>query len=93
MDFVYKCEGCGECCKNWMPAKYDPSMVDEQGNCKYLDLNTNLCTQYDSRPDFCRIDKSYEIFYKDKMSFEEYLCKAKIGCEGLIQISKRWNYE
>lgn len=81
MEIIYKCENCGECCKNWNPARYDRNIVDKNGVCKYLDINTNLCTIYDTRPDFCRIDVWYEKSLKNKMSWEEYLRLNKLGCD------------
>ena len=87
-DFQYKCENCGECCKNWNPANYNPDIVDENGVCIYLNSN-NLCTIYETRPDFCRNDLWYELQYKDKMSLEEYLHWQLIGCKALIEIGQR----
>ena len=81
MEFTYKCENCGECCKNWNPARYDKNIVDKNGVCKYLDVNTNLCTIYDTRPDFCRVDVQYEKYLKDKINWEEYIRLIKLGCD------------
>lgn len=83
MEFTYKCENCGECCKNWNPARYDRNIVDKNGVCKYLDINTNLCTIYDTRPDFCRVDVQYEKCLKDKINWEEYIRLTKLGCDVL----------
>ena len=61
-EFINNCESCGaQCCRNWNPAQYDKTIVDEKGICKYLNTDTNLCTIYENRPDFCQIYKWYEI--------------------------------
>lgn len=83
MEFIYKCENCGECCKNWNPAKHDKNIVDKNGVCKYLDINTNLCTIYENRPIFCRIDELYKKEFKDKMDWNYYIKLQKIGCDFL----------
>ncbi len=88
-DFQYKCQDCGECCKNWNPARFDPNIVDKNGICIYLDQKTNLCTIYETRPDFCRDDVWYELQYKDIISLEEYLRDLTMGCRALIEIGQR----
>ena len=77
-DFNNNCQTCGaQCCKNWNPASFDSSIVDNYGNCIYLDLTTNLCTIYDKRPEFCR---TYEYYYNNfthSLTLEQYLQKQK----------------
>ena len=91
-EFIYNCEACGaQCCRNWNPAKYDKTIVNEQGICKYLNVNTNLCTIYETRPDFCRIYKWYEQQYSMTISLEQFLSEQKLGCKVLQKIAKRRN--
>ena len=33
---------------------------------------SNLCSIYDNRPLLCRIDDSYDIYFKDRYTKEEY---------------------
>ena len=80
MEFTYKCDNCGECCKNWNPARYDKTLVDDNGICKYLNLDTNLCTIYDTRPDFCRVEKWWRIACQH-LDWNEYVRLTKIGCD------------
>lgn len=42
------------------------------GICKYFDMESKLCSIYSNRPDKCNVDKTYEIYFKNKMSLEEY---------------------
>lgn len=42
------------------------------GICRYLNLETNLCSIYETRPEVCRVDVMYEKYFKDKMSKEEF---------------------
>lgn len=51
------------------------------GVCRYLD--GNLCSIYATRPLLCRVDESYEVYFKDKMSKEEYYRQNYLCCEQL----------
>jgi Fe-S-cluster containining protein len=82
-EFLYKCENCGQCCKNWNPAQHDISLVDENGVCKFLNQETNLCTIYDKRPIFCRTYEYYEqiVAKSQNISLEYYLHQQRMGCD------------
>jgi Fe-S-cluster containining protein len=67
---MFHCDKCGLCCKaiggNPLFAELDRG----DGVCKYL--NENLCTIYDNRPLLCRVDDTYNLFFKDYMTLEEF---------------------
>ena len=89
-EFTYNCELCGaQCCRNWNTARYDKTMVNEQGICIYLDTNTNLCTIYENRPTFCRVYDWYNENFSNNMSLEKYLLGQELGCRTLQKIAKR----
>lgn len=67
---MFKCDQCGECCKNLDKSPIYVELDTGNGICKYL--NGNKCSIYDERPLLCRVDESYEHFFKDIMSLEEY---------------------
>lgn len=91
-EFTNNCEECGaQCCKNWNPARYDRNMVDNNGTCIHLDKQTNLCTIYNTRPDFCRMDLWYEKRYSNFMTLEKFLQTQRMGCEILKNISLEKN--
>ena len=56
-------------------------MAKPDGICKYLDESTNLCTIYNERPIFCRVDDFYEKNLSDKMSREEFYRLNKEICK------------
>lgn len=56
------------------------ALARPDGVCRYLDDQTNLCTIYDRRPIFCRVDEGYEVYFKDKMSREVYYRKNLDMC-------------
>lgn len=49
--------------------------------CRYLD--GNLCSIYQTRPLLCRIDESYDRFFKDSMSREEFYRENLLVCSQL----------
>lgn len=67
---MFKCDMCGECCRNLDKSPLYAELDSGNGGCKYL--NGNLCGIYENRPLLCRIDESYEKFFKDFISIEEY---------------------
>ena len=67
---MFKCDMCGECCRNLDKSPLYAELDSGKGVCKYL--NGNLCGIYENRPLLCRIDESYEKFFKDYISIEEY---------------------
>lgn len=67
---MFECDKCGMCCRNLDKSDIYKELHNGDGICKYLD--GNLCSIYDDRPLLCRIDESYEVYFKDKMSLNEY---------------------
>lgn len=69
---MFKCERCGNCCRNIGGIDLYLDLDDGSGVCKYLDKKTNLCLIYEDRPLKCRIDDAYNQIFKNEMSLEEY---------------------
>ncbi len=67
---MFKCSSCGECCRNLDKSPLYKDLDRGDGTCKYL--VGNKCSIYDKRPLFCRVDKCYELFFKDLYTKEEY---------------------
>lgn len=61
---------CGECCRNLDKSPLYADLDMGNGVCRYL--NGNKCSIYDNRPLLCRIDESYEAFFKDIITIDEY---------------------
>ncbi len=68
----FDCTKCGLCCMNLQNNPLYNDLNRGDGICKFLDLETKLCSIYDSRPDKCNIDVGYEKYFKNKMSKEKY---------------------
>lgn len=67
---MFQCSKCGECCRNLDKSPLYAELDSGNGVCRYL--KGNLCSIYEYRPLLCRIDESYEEFFKDSISKEEY---------------------
>jgi len=63
--------------------------VDGQsGMCRYFDPATNLCTIYPVRPTICNIEKGYALYFKQDISWEDFVTKNLEGCKFLQGLSK-----
>lgn len=78
---IFKCDQCGECCKNLKMADLYSDLDRGDGICKYLEKN-NKCSIYEQRPLKCRVDDSYVVFEKI-MTKEEYYKANYAMCEEL----------
>lgn len=78
---MFPCERCGCCCRKVGEVFFARHMAKSNGVCKYLDESTNLCTIYDQRPIFCRVDELYEKNLANKISREEFYRINKEICK------------
>ncbi len=76
---MFKCDKCGECCRNLHLSDLYKELDKGDGVCKYLE--GNLCSIYNERPLLCRVDESYQKLFKEKVSYDEYLKLNKYYCE------------
>lgn len=67
---MFKCDKCGECCRNLDKSPLYDQLHDGDGTCRYLE--GNLCSIYETRPVLCQVDKSYDLYFKDIMTRQEY---------------------
>ncbi len=55
------CDKCGICCKNLKLSDVYINLHNGDGICRYLDLETNLCTIYENRPILCVLQVDSKI--------------------------------
>lgn len=67
---MFKCDKCGECCRNLDKSDLYKDLDRGDGICKYLD--GNMCSIYEERPLLCRVDESYEVLFKDIINRSDY---------------------
>lgn len=83
---MFNCDCCGCCCRNVFKSEIYADLDRGDGVCKYL--VGNLCSIYDKRPLFCRIDECYELFFKNHMSLEEYYKLNSDVCKKLKELEE-----
>lgn len=76
---MFKCDKCGLCCRSLHKSPIYAELHNGDGVCKFL--NENLCSIYETRPLVCRVDESYDAFFKEQMSYEEYIQRNYECCE------------
>ena len=84
---MFKCDRCGECCRNLHKSPIYEDLHDGDGICRYLDGNE--CSIYEERPVLCRIDECYGIYFKDKLSYEDYIQLNYKFCKELKKQTRR----
>lgn len=78
---MFKCDMCGECCRNIQLSPIYSELDDGSGKCRYLD--GNKCSIYNVRPLICRVDECYDVFFGKAMTKEEYYRLNYEVCEKL----------
>ena len=78
---MFKCEHCACCCRNLNKSQIYDFLNRGDGVCRYL--KGKDCTIYENRPLLCRIDESYNMFFKDKISLEKFYSLNKQICKKL----------
>lgn len=68
----FNCKACGTCCTKLNQSKIYQELDRGDGTCIYFNTKDRLCTIYDERPMICRIDKMYELYFKNKYSKKDY---------------------
>lgn len=81
---MFECDVCGHCCRNLDKSPIYLELDKGDGTCKYL--VGNLCSIYKNRPLICRVDESYEVFFKDTISIKEYY---RLNCEACIRLKEQ----
>lgn len=79
---TFNCKKCGKCCRNIWKTGLLKDLENEKGECIHL-TKDNLCDIYDHRPDICNVEKMYGLYFKDIMSYDEYLAENYKICQNL----------
>lgn len=83
---MFTCDKCGECCRHVNLSAIYRYLDRGDGICKYL--RGNLCSIYDTRPLLCRVNESYETFFKNFIVREEYDKANTENCKKMKQMRK-----
>lgn len=69
----FPCSQCGLCCQHVNYAVETQFLDRGDGTCKHYDESSKGCSIYEKRPEICRVDKSYELNYKNLYTWDEYI--------------------
>ena len=70
----------------WIYLSCMQSWIRGDGTCKYL--SGNLCSIYEKRPLLCRVDESYQKFFKEVMPIDTYYRLNREACQRLKNLEK-----
>ena len=76
---MFKCSQCGECCKHLDRSELYRELDRGDGVCRYL--SGNLCSIYENRPLLCRIDESYDKYFSEIYTRDEYYRLNEQACK------------
>ena len=76
---MFKCSQCGECCRHLDRSELYRELDRGDGVCRYL--RGNLCSIYANRPLLCRIDESYDKFFSEIYTRDEYYRLNEQACK------------
>lgn len=80
----FVCTKCGLCCTHLKDFFGLYSELDRgDGVCQYFDEESRLCRIYENRPVKCNIEKSYNAFFKEYYTEDEYYALMQKGCKKL----------
>lgn len=80
---MFRCDRCGYCCQSLAGVELYKDLDRGDGTCLYFDEVTKLCSVYEDRPLLCRVDESYEVWFFESMSREEYEQINYAACQEL----------
>ena len=76
---MFKCSQCGECCRHLDRSELYRELDRGDGVCRYL--KGNLCSIYENRPLLCRIDESYDKYFSEIYTRDEYYRLNEQACK------------
>ena len=82
---MFYCNKCGLCCKKIGESPLYAWLDRGDGVFRHFDDASKLCSIYADRPMLCNIDQSYDHFFQDKMSREDFYSLNRAACQALQQ--------
>lgn len=83
---MFECDKCGCCCRHLDKSELYKELDRGDGICRYLE--GNICSIFETRPVLCRVDLSYDLYFKDYMDREEYYRLNRETCKKLKEEEK-----
>lgn len=80
---AFPCDRCGACCQQVDRASETEFLDRGDGICRHYDEAQKLCSNYESRPDICRVDQQFFSNYRRLMDWSEFVRINLAACEVL----------
>jgi len=80
---MFPCTACGLCCQNISNIIELKDFDLGNGTCKYFNHIDNNCSIYENRPNICRVDKMFDMFYSKQYTQEEFYIGNANVCNAL----------
>jgi Fe-S-cluster containining protein len=84
----FPCIRCGLCCQRIDKIPQLENYHKGDGVCIFL--HNDLCVIYDIRPDICNIEKSYLLWFEEKISEDEFIIENLKAC---LELAKKANIQ
>ena len=69
---MFECDKCGSCCMQVDRSILYAELDRGDGVCRFFDDKLKLCAIYETRPLLCNVDDAYSIYFRDKISKDDY---------------------
>ncbi|WP_415667349.1 YkgJ family cysteine cluster protein [Zymomonas mobilis] len=76
----FPCSRCGACCRHVYRAEETRFLNRGDGICGHYDINSKLCSIYETRPLICRVQKQFYLNYKDQFTWNEFIELNQMAC-------------
>lgn len=84
---IFHCSQCGLCCQHIDRSPLLQEFHSGDGICKFLNRSTNRCTIYEKRPVICNVEASYETYFSNLYTKEDYL---RMNYEACARLQKKF---
>lgn len=78
---MFDCNKCGLCCRNLKGITLYADLDRGDGVCKFL--KEDLCSIYETRPIFCRVDQCYDLYFSEMYTKQDYYELNQKVCDNL----------
>ncbi|MBE0440387.1 MAG: YkgJ family cysteine cluster protein [Gammaproteobacteria bacterium] len=82
---TFPCTQCGLCCQYVHLAEETRFLDRGDGVCGHYDAATKGCSIYDERPDICQVGKQYELNYRNRYTWDEFVSINLRVCQQLSE--------
>lgn len=76
----FPCTQCGACCRHVHLADETKFLDRGDGICHHYDIDSKLCSIYETRPLICQVEKQFQLNYQDRFKWNEFIEINQAAC-------------